>query len=112
MQSPARILIVDDEPDIAVILKLHLEDAGYITARAKDGESCLAMLETERYSLVLLDVHLPKLSGVQVLEQIRKSGSDAAVIMMTGDGDENLAVKCMKSGAVDYFAKPFDLDDV
>lgn len=111
-QPPARILIVDDEPDIAVILKLHLENAGYITGRAKDGETCLALMESEHFSLVLLDINLPKLSGVQVLERIKESGSNAAVIMMTGDGDENLAVKCMKAGAVDYFAKPFGLDDV
>jgi len=112
MSAPVKILIVDDEPDIAVILKLHLENAGYLTERAKDGETCLEMMAAERFSLVLLDVNLPKLSGVHVLERIRESNSDATVIMMTGDGDENLAVKCMKSGAADYFSKPFDLDDV
>lgn len=107
-----KILIVDDEPDIALILKLHLEDAGYITAWAQDGKKALAMLKDGDYSLVLLDIRMPRLGGVEVLRCIRESGSDVAVIMMTAHGSENLAVECMKSGAIDYFPKPFALDDM
>lgn len=107
-----KILIVDDEPDIALILKLHLEDAGYITAWAQDGKKALAMLKDGDYSLVLLDIRMPRLGGVEVLRCIRESGSDVAVIMMTAHGSENLAVECMKAGAIDYFPKPFALDDM
>lgn len=109
--SPDRILIVDDEPDIALILQLHLEDAGYRTVCAYDGEQALAMLAEGGYALVLLDIRMPRLGGVEVLQRIRESGSDVAVIMMTAHGSEDLAVECMKSGAVDYFPKPFTLDD-
>nr|WP_173196693.1 hybrid sensor histidine kinase/response regulator [Geobacter sp. SVR] len=110
--KPARILIVDDEPDIAQILKLHLEEAGYVTDWAMDGETCMAMLPEGQFSLVLLDIRMPGISGIQVLELIRSSGSDVAVMMMTAHGSESLAVECMRSGALDYVAKPFDLSDV
>ena len=114
MTVPAndRILIVDDEPDIALILKLHLEDAGYSTAWAQDGKKALAMLTEGEYSLVLLDIRMPRLSGVEVLHCVRESGNDVAVIMMTAHGSEDLAVECMKAGATDYFPKPFALDDM
>lgn len=112
MQSPDRILIADDEPDIALILKLHLEEVGYPTDWAHDGQSCLAMLEKDNFSLLLLDVRMPLLNGMKVLESIRQSGNDVAIIMMTAHGSEDLAVECMRNGALDYFAKPFDLNDV
>ena len=112
MNKSAKILIVDDEPDIALILKLYLEEAGYSISRAKDGETCLAILANEPHSLVLLDINLPKMSGVEVLEKIMEINSDIPVLMMTGNGSESLAVKCMRIGAQDYFAKPFSLEDV
>lgn len=111
-QIPDKILIVDDEPDIALILKLHLEDAGYKTVCAYNGESALEQLADGDFALVLLDIRMPRLGGVEVLRCIRESGSDVAVIMMTAHGSENLAVECMKAGAVDYFPKPFALDDM
>ncbi|HEY3308197.1 MAG TPA: response regulator [Desulfuromonadaceae bacterium] len=112
VQANDRILIVDDEPDIALILKLHLEDAGYSTAWAQDGKKALAMLAEGEYSLVLLDIRLPRLGGVEVLRCVRESGNNVAVIMMTAHGSEDLAVECMKAGAIDYFPKPFALDDM
>lgn len=111
-QFSDNILIVDDEPDIALILKLHMEEAGYGTAWAKDGKVALEMLAQDDYSLVLLDIRMPRLGGVEVLRCIRESGRDVAVIMMTAHGNEDLAVECMKTGAIDYFPKPFALDDV
>jgi signal transduction histidine kinase len=106
-----RILIVDDEADIAAILKLHLEDSGYITAWAGNGDIALEMLKGGGYVLVLMDIRMPGMSGVNVLKGIREAGLDVAVIMMTAHGSEDLAVECMKSGAVDYISKPFSLDD-
>lgn len=111
-KTPHRILIVDDEMLVAKILSLHLEEAGYLTDWAMDGEQCLALLEEKPYSLVLLDIWMPQMSGVQVLEKIRESGTDVAVIMMSGHGSEIMAVNCMKNGALDYFSKPFEFTDV
>lgn len=112
MQTPEKILIVDDEPDIGMILKLHLEEAGYCTEWAKDGESGLSMLLAGDFSLALLDIRMPRISGVDVLHKLREAGSDVAVVMMTAHGSENLAVECMRTGAQDYVAKPFDLNDL
>ncbi len=111
-QLPEKILIVDDEPDIAQILKLHLEEFGYITNWAADGEAALKQLSSNGHDLVLLDVRMPGISGVEVLQRLRASGLDTAVIMMTAHGNENLVVECMKAGAADYVAKPFDIDDM
>lgn len=110
-QKPDRILIVDDEADIAAILKLHLEDSGYATAWAGNGRSALQMLKDGGFSLVLMDVKMPGMNGVEVLKRLREAGLDPAVIMMTAHGSEDLVVECMTSGAVDYISKPFSLDD-
>jgi two-component system sensor histidine kinase/response regulator len=111
-RKPERILIVDDEADIAAILKLHLEDSGYITAWAGNGQAAVQMLKDGGYSLTLMDVKMPGISGVEALKQIREAGLDVAVIMMTAHGSEDLVVDCMTSGAVDYVCKPFSLDDM
>jgi len=107
-----RILIVDDEADIALILKLQLEDAGYETIRAKDGGEALEMLHREVFSLVLLDIKLPKLDGIQVLERLGRSLQEMAVVMMTAHGSEDVAVESMKRGALDYISKPFSAEDL
>jgi len=107
-----RILIVDDEMLVADMLTLHLEEAGYVSEWAPDGTKGLEMLAENRFSLVLLDIWMPHLSGMDVLERIMESGNDVAVIMMSGHGSENLAVNCMKRGAMDYVSKPFELNDL
>ncbi|OGT97460.1 MAG: hypothetical protein A2079_01200 [Geobacteraceae bacterium GWC2_48_7] len=112
MDNLNKILIVDDEADIALILKLHLEDAGYETSWANEGSLALAMLAEEEYAAMLLDVKMPGMSGIEVLEQIKKNGKNVAVIMMTAHGNESFAVECMKAGALDYFVKPFDMSDI
>jgi signal transduction histidine kinase len=106
-----RILIVDDDSDIAAILKLHLEDSGYITAWAGNGQAALQMLKAGGFSLAIMDIRMPGMNGVDVLKRIREAGLDVAVIMMTAHGSEDLVVECMISGAVDYICKPFSLDD-
>ncbi len=106
------ILVVDDEPLITTILKIQLEESGYLVNTATDGDSCLAILAKQSFDLILLDIWMPNMSGVQLLDMIIKSGCDAAIIMMSGHGSENLAVNCMKNGAMDYFTKPFELNDV
>jgi len=111
-QPPDKILIVDDEPDIALTLKLHLEEAGYLTSWAADGEAGLNLLHSDDYSLVLLDVRMPVISGVEVLHRLKADNFDTAVIMMTAHGNENLVAECMKAGAADYVSKPFDIDDL
>lgn len=107
-----KILIADDETDIALILKLQLEDAGYRTVRVKDGVEALEALERDSFDLVLLDIKMPRMDGLQVLKRARSSWPAMAVIMMTAHGSEEIAVAAMKDGALDYIAKPFSNDDM
>ncbi|HEX9023742.1 MAG TPA: response regulator [Geobacteraceae bacterium] len=107
-----KILIVDDESDIALILKLQLEDAGYKTARARDGIEALEHIAREKYALILLDIKMPRMDGMQVLDRIQSEYGDTGVVMMTAHGSEDIAVEAMKKGAIDYVAKPFSTDDL
>jgi len=107
-----RILIVDDEPDIALILKLQLEDAGYSTVRARDGIEALQCLARDTFELVLLDIKMPRMDGLQVLKAIMEKDENGAVIMMTAHGSEDIAVDAMKKGAIDYIAKPFSTEEI
>lgn len=110
--TKAKILIGDDEADIAMILKLQLEEHNYSTARARDGLEVLEFLKRDTYDLVLLDVRMPRLDGMKTLVRIVAESEDTAVIMMTAHGNESVAVEAMKQGAVDYVAKPFSFDDL
>lgn len=106
------ILIVEDEVDIANILELHLEDAGYETSWAANGEAAIRELQNGKYSLVLLDMRMPGIDGFEVLKRIRTIGLDTAVIIMSAHGSENIVAECMKAGAADYFTKPFDIKNL
>lgn len=105
------ILIVDDEPDISLILKLQLEDAGYQTVRARDGIEALEYLEKGSFALILLDIKMPRMDGMQVLARVAVENPSIAVIMMTAHGSEDIAVEAMKKGAIDYISKPFSTED-
>lgn len=108
-----KILIVDDEKEVAQAIKLYLEEVGYAPTVAFDGSAALDTLIHEKdYTVVLLDINMPGLDGVTVLKRLQSAGCDTAVIMMSGQGSENLAVECMKNGAEDYFSKPFALEDM
>ncbi len=107
-----KILIVDDEPDIALILKLQLEDAGFTTVRARDGIVALECLAREKFELILLDIKMPRMDGMQVLNKIMERNDNDAVIMMTAHGSEDIAVDAMKKGAIDYIAKPFSTEEI
>jgi len=106
-----KILIVDDEADIALILKLQLEDAGYRTVRAQDGVEALEMVGREQFSLIMLDIKMPRMDGLEVLSRIR-GPEMPPVVMMTAHGSEDIAVDAMKKGALDYISKPFSADDM
>lgn len=111
IMSADKVLVVDDEADISLILKLQLEDAGYFAIRAHDGVEALEWLGREKFDLMLLDIKMPRLNGLQVLERSQTEFPDVAVVMMTAHGNESIAVDAMKKGAADYIAKPFSSDD-
>ena len=107
-----RILVVDDEKAFARMLKTVLEKEGYTVVTRNDGEAALEMLRREPIDLVLSDVKMPKLGGLELLEAIREHHIETTVIMMSAYGTVDSAIAAMKLGAYDYVSKPFKQDEV
>ncbi|MDR1420600.1 MAG: sigma-54 dependent transcriptional regulator [Treponema sp.] len=103
-----RVLVVDDEKNIRDSLGKYLGLEGMKTRGAENGEAALAMLESESFDAVILDLRLPGMNGQEVLEQIEKRGISSPVIMMSAHGEIPDAVRALKRGAGDYLVKPFD----
>lgn len=106
------ILIIDDEPYLPQQLARYLKKHEYDVSIAPDGEEGLKELSRNSVDLVLLDLRLPKLGGLEVLAQMRKLDPDIPVVMLTAHGDIQSAVEAMKLGAADYMLKGFDLDEL
>ena len=106
-----RILLVDDEPLILKGLKYTLEQEGYETESAMDGEEALNKFDTQAFDLILLDVMLPKLDGISVCQRIREH-SDVPIIMLTAKGDDMDKILGLEFGADDYMTKPFNILEV
>jgi two-component system, NtrC family, nitrogen regulation response regulator NtrX len=104
------ILIVDDEPGIRQSLTGVLEDEGFIVSSVASGEECLAAFEKRLYTCVLLDVWLPGLDGVETLEKLKVSYPDVGVVMISGHGRIETAVRATKLGAFDFIEKPLSLE--
>jgi DNA-binding NarL/FixJ family response regulator len=102
-----RILIVDDDRDMQLILSETLKLEGYEAIVADDGREALEKITAHVPELILLDVRLPGMNGLEVLEKIKTTNKDSIVIMLTGFGDIKDAVKAIKLGAYDYITKPF-----
>ena len=109
MTPLARILLVEDEIEVLDAITELLEREGYAVTRAVDGEEALRRVETERPDLVLLDVGLPGLSGLDVLQRLRRDHPRVPVVMLTALNDEAQARRTLQMGAIDYIRKPFDL---
>ena len=107
----SRILIVDDEPLIVKGLKYSLEQDQYETDYAQDGEEALEKFFQGRYDLVLLDVMLPKIDGIEVCQRIREK-STVPIIMLTAKGEDMDKILGLEYGADDYMTKPFNILEV
>ncbi len=107
-----RILIVEDEKDLAENLKKGLTEDGFAVDIAPDGEEGKYMIENETYDLVILDLMLPKLNGVNLCHEIRKEGSKVSVLMLTARSTVENKIEGLNSGADDYLTKPFDFSEL
>lgn len=105
-----RVLVVDDEEEIRALLEEFLTAAGYRTRSAADGALALRAIVEEAPDLVLLDIDLPRLGGLEALTAIRAIAPEVKVIMISGKGSLEVAKQALASGAFDYVAKPFDMD--
>jgi CheY-like chemotaxis protein len=104
----ARILVIDDEPDILLLLRIVLEEEGHDTLLAADGVSAVERLEREPVDLVLLDVCMPVMDGWHVLEKIRARPAAPPVVVISGRSLPGDLERAAELGAVDYVRKPFD----
>jgi DNA-binding response OmpR family regulator len=105
MSNQEHILIVDDEANIRLTLSALLEDEGYAVTTAASGEAALAVLDTQPFDLLLVDLRLPGIDGMQVVAGARERGIDSAVIVLTGHGSVETAVEGMHQGVFDYLLK-------
>ena len=107
-----KILVIDDERAIRNSLKEILMDEGYEVDTAEDGAAGFEMAEKDRYNLVFCDIKMPNLDGIGFLDKVTEAGLDSAVVMISGHGDIDTAVECIKKGAFDFIQKPLDLNRI
>ena len=107
-----KILIIDDERSIRNSLKEILADEGYDVDVAENGVQGCEMVDKEKYSVIFCDIKMPEMDGMEVLDRFAAMGIDSAVIMISGHGDIDTAVECIKKGAFDFIQKPLDLNRI
>lgn len=112
MNRQREILVVEDEPDLRQLLKRRLETEGWIARAAGSGEAALHMLSTQAFDLVLLDIMLPGIDGIEVCRRLRAVGDFTPVIMLTARSTEVDRVLGLEIGADDYLTKPFSLREL
>ena len=108
----SKVLIIDDEKQILDSLSAILKDDGFEVFTAKDGREGLNLFDTVKPEIVLLDVWMPELDGLQILKMIKEKEKDAIVIVISGHGTISTAVEAVKVGAYDFLEKPLSIDKV
>jgi DNA-binding response OmpR family regulator len=106
----ARILVVDDEPDSVELLQEFLTGKGYEVVTASNGEEALRKVKEERPHLILLDVRMPGMNGLDVLRKVREFDQEVGVIMVTAVNEEDTGREALKLGAFDYIVKPLNFE--
>jgi DNA-binding response OmpR family regulator len=108
-EAMARVLVVDDEPDARELLSEFLTAKGYAVLTASNGEEALRKLKEDRPHLILLDIRMPKMDGLETLRRVREIDHEVGVIMVTAVNEEETGRQALKLGAFDYITKPLDL---
>jgi len=112
IKIPVRVLIVDDEKDFVEMFSLRLQAQGEKVSTAFTGTEALKVLENAAIDVVILDIRMPGMDGIDTLKQIKKHYPLVEVILLTGHGSAETAVEGMKLGAFDYLMKPADFEDI
>ena len=102
-----KILVVDDEPEVLNVLQSYLQQRGFEVVTAADPETALELMCNDRFQVALVDINLPRMSGVQLLKQMKGISPTMQVMMMTAYSKIETAIQCLEAGATDYFVKPF-----
>jgi len=112
IKIPIRILLVDDEKDFSEMLSMRLNELGEKVTCAYSGQECLQALEKTNIDVIILDIKMPGMDGIETLREVKRRFPLVEVIMLTGHGSTETAVEGMKLGAFDYLMKPADFDDL
>ena len=107
-----RVLVVDDEENLRLVVRTFLKREGYEVEVAASGEEALALVETFGPDVILTDVRMPRMGGLELLATLKAKGNDCTVIVMSAYGNVDLALEAMKAGAYDYIQKPFKAEEV
>src|SRR6476469_4569339 len=107
-----RVLVVDDEENLRLVLRTLLKRHGYEVETAASGEEALTLVDTFGPDVILTDVRMPKMGGLDLLATLKAKGNDATVIVMSAYGNVDLALEAMKAGAYDYIQKPFKNEEL
>ncbi|MBV9115983.1 MAG: response regulator transcription factor [Acetobacteraceae bacterium] len=110
--APLRVLVVDDEPAITRFLRAGLTSQGYVVAEAAEGHAALDAVRRAAADLIVLDLGLPDIDGLEVIKQARASGSAVPIIVLSSRSDERGKVEALDLGADDYVTKPFGIDEL
>lgn len=108
----AHILVIEDEPSVAIALRDSLESEGHSVEVAADGSSGFQLASNESFELILLDLMLPKMSGLEICQRLRAQDIETPIIMLTARGESSDAAFGLKLGADDYIPKPFDVGEL
>jgi len=111
-RKKAKILVVEDNPGTRELLRELLSQEGYTVKVARDGKEALLRVRKDNFDLVLTDVKMPQMNGIQLLKELQKIIPHTKVVIVTATADLEIAVKAMKFGAYDYITKPFCLDSI
>jgi DNA-binding response OmpR family regulator len=111
-REPVRILVVDDEPAIRDMLTYALVSKGYLVETAASPEDAIQKARTASFNLMILDLKMPEVSGLELLKVVKQYSSDMMAIVMTGSPDLESTIESMRAGVFDYIAKPFDLETI
>jgi two-component system nitrogen regulation response regulator GlnG len=112
MSAPVRVLVADDEPSIRYVLRETLGEAGHEVVEVESGDAALEALAGGQFEIAFLDIRMPGPSGIEILDRLRETDADTAVVIITAQNTFENAVEAMKRGALDYLVKPFAMAEV
>jgi len=112
MQNTIRVLYVDDEDNLRTLVQQQLTAEGFTVETADDGDTAVDKLDKKSYDVVLLDIRMPRMNGMEVLKHMKNKGMTTRIIMLTAVDDLTVALEAVKMGAIDYLTKPYDYNEL
>ena len=107
-----RLLYVDDEPDLRSLVHLHLSLEGYEVETAADGDAALELIRNKQFDVILLDVYMPRMNGIQVMQYLKNHNVNTRLIILTGADNPYVVKECARLGAEAYLSKPYNFHEL